>query len=115
MISSGSFGMRSQQSDNPFATIRTELTLNRMDTDADIFEAYCEQNMDLISAITNFDQASTLSSVQIQVAAKMLSIDQSQGDSTVQLIDAATQGFNQAGDALVAAATGLGGQLDVQA
>jgi hypothetical protein len=33
----------------------------------------------------------------------------------VQLIDAASQGFNQAGDALVAAATGLGGQLDVQA
>jgi len=71
--------------------------------------------MDLISAITNFDQATSLSTFQIQVAAKILDIDKSQGNSAVQLIAAATQGFNQAGDALVAAATGLGGQVDVHA
>ena len=74
-----------------------------------------EPRMDLISAITNFNQATSLSAIQIQVAAKMLDIDKSQGDSAVKLIQAATQNFNQAGDALVAAATGLGSQLDLHA
>ena len=68
--------------------------------------------MDLVSAITGMDQAQAISSVQIAVAAKMLDIDRSQGNAAVQLIQAADKGMSQAGDALVAAATGLGGTVD---
>jgi len=71
--------------------------------------------MDLTSAIVNFDQAKTLSSVQMAVARKVLDVQQMSGDAAVKLIQAASQGINQAGDSLVAAATGLGGQLDTYA
>ena len=68
--------------------------------------------MDLTSAIFNFDQASTVSSVQMAVAKKVLDIQKLDGNAAVQLIQAASQGINSAGDSLVAAATGLGGQID---
>jgi hypothetical protein len=68
--------------------------------------------MDLVSAITGMDQAQAISSVQIAVAKKILDIDRSQGNAAVKLIQAADQGATQAGDALVAAATGLGGNID---
>ncbi|HEY2587861.1 MAG TPA: hypothetical protein VGI81_19110 [Tepidisphaeraceae bacterium] len=68
--------------------------------------------MDLVSAITGLDQAQAISSVQIAVAKKMLDIDRSEGNAAVQLIQAADKGASQAGDALVAAATGLGGNVD---
>jgi hypothetical protein len=68
--------------------------------------------MDLVNAIVNFNQSATLSSVQMAVAKKVLDVQQYSGDAAVKLIQAASQGINQAGDSLVAAATGLGGQID---
>jgi hypothetical protein len=68
--------------------------------------------MDLVSAISGLDQAQAISSVQIAVAAKVMDIDRSEGNAAVQLIQAADKGAGQAGDALVAAATGLGGAVD---
>ena len=71
--------------------------------------------MDLTSAITGLDQAKTLGSVQIAVAKKIMDMEQFQGNAAVQLIDAADKNTTSAGDALVAAATGLGGQVDTYA
>jgi hypothetical protein len=71
--------------------------------------------MDLVGAIVNFDQATTLSSVQMAVAKKILDVQQYSGNAAVQLVQAASKGIDQSGDALVAAATGLGGQLDTYA
>ena len=71
--------------------------------------------MDLTSAITGLQQAQTMSAVQISVARKILDMQQFQGDAAVKLIEAASQTTNHAGDALVAAATGLGGQVDTYA
>lgn len=71
--------------------------------------------MDLVSAIVGLDQAQAMSSVQIAVARKMLDVDRSQGNAAVQLIQSADNEVNGAGDALVAAATGLGGSLDTYA
>jgi len=71
--------------------------------------------MDLTSAITGLQQAQTMSAVQISVARKILDMQQFQGDAAVKLIQAASQTAGNAGDALVAAATGLGGQVDTYA
>lgn len=68
--------------------------------------------MDLVSGIVNFKQAQLASQVQYAVAAKMLKMQETQGASIVKLIDAAGKNAAQAGDALVAAATGLGGGVD---
>lgn len=68
--------------------------------------------MDLTSAIIGLDQASTLGAVQISVARKILDMQQLQGAAAVELIDAASRNINKSGDALVVAATGLGGKLD---
>lgn len=56
-----------------------------------------------------------MSAVQISVARKILDMQQLQGDAAVKLIQAAGQTAGNAGDALVAAATGLGGQVDTYA
>lgn len=71
--------------------------------------------MDLATSISNYQQAQTISQVQIAVAKKILDNQQYQGDAAVKLIQAASDGATQAGDYLVAAATGLGGQLDTYA
>lgn len=68
--------------------------------------------MDLVSAITGLDQSQAIASVQIAVAKKILDIDRSQGNAAVQLIQSADQAVTKSGDALVAAATGLGGNID---
>jgi hypothetical protein len=60
-------------------------------------------------------QAKVMSQVQYAVAGKILDQQRSDGAAAVQLIQAATSGASAAGDQLVAAATGLGGTLDVQA
>ena len=67
---------------------------------------------DLTSGIVNFQQAALTSKVQFAVARKMLDSQQLQGAAIVKLIEAAGRGTDQAGDQLVAAATGLGGQID---
>ena len=53
------------------------------------------------------------SQVQYAVAAKTMDMNRMQGAAAIQLIEAAAAGASQAGDAMVAAATGLGGSLDV--
>jgi hypothetical protein len=72
-------------------------------------------DMDLVSAFTGMQQAKIASQVQYAVAGKILDQQRSAGAAAVQLIEAATAGANRAGDQLVAAATGLGGTLDVRA
>ncbi|HWE97086.1 MAG TPA: hypothetical protein VG269_24200 [Tepidisphaeraceae bacterium] len=68
--------------------------------------------MDLTSSISNLQQSQTMGQVQIAVAAKIMNMARLEGNSAVQLIDAASAGVAKAGDQLVAAATGLGGQID---
>jgi hypothetical protein len=69
--------------------------------------------MDLINAAVNFKQAELASKVQYAVARKILDNQQYQGDAAIKLLQAASKGTSQAGDELVAAATGLGAELDV--
>ena len=68
--------------------------------------------MDLTTAAVNFQQGNTLAAVQISVARKLLDMQRLQGAAVVKLIEAAGQTATKAGDALVAAATGLGGSVD---
>jgi len=69
----------------------------------------------LVSAAIGLQQAKIASQVQYAVARKLLDNQQLQGDAAVKLIQAATPGPAAAGDALVAAATGLGGSVDTYA
>ncbi len=71
--------------------------------------------MDMVASAINFKQAEIASRVQYAVAAKILNQQEQVGASVIKLIDAAGKGFAQAGDSLVAAATGLGGSLDTYA
>jgi hypothetical protein len=68
--------------------------------------------MDLVSGLVNLQQATTLSQVQIAVAKKILEVQQQGGNAAVQLIEAASATVDNAGNQVVAAADGLGGQLD---
>jgi len=70
---------------------------------------------DLVNAAVGLQQASTMSRLQFAVARKILDAQNAEGDAALKLLNAATNGVSKAGDALVAAATGLGGQLDVTA
>ena len=70
--------------------------------------------MDLVGAITNLQASKALGEVQLRVARKILDDQQFQGGAAVKLIQAASDGMNQAGDTLAAQATGLGGLLDVR-
>lgn len=69
--------------------------------------------MDLVSSIAGLQQSAVMSQIQYRVARKILDMQQLQGSAAVELIDAASSNFNRAGDALAAAASGLGGQLDI--
>jgi hypothetical protein len=71
--------------------------------------------MDLVNALSGLQQAKVMGQVQVAVAAKVLDMQKMQGNAADKLIPAATSGVNQAGDQLVAAATGLGGELDTYA
>lgn len=66
-----------------------------------------------MSAAVGLQQARVASQVQMAVAKKLLESQQQQGSAVLKLLESATGGVAKAGDALVAAATGLGGQLDV--
>jgi hypothetical protein len=68
--------------------------------------------MDLTTAITDFQRAGTMSSVQMRVARKVLDVQQFQGAAVLRLIEAAAGTAAKAPDALVAAAIGLGGEID---
>jgi hypothetical protein len=71
--------------------------------------------MDLVNGVIAMKQAETMSRVQYAVARKIMDTQKQQGAAVVQLINAANVGTQQAGDALVAQATGLGSQLDMYA
>ena len=71
--------------------------------------------MDLTSSIVGMKQAQVMGQIQTRVAKKMLDTQEMQGAAMVKLIDAAGQTAAKAGDALVAAATGLGGEIDTYA
>ena len=68
--------------------------------------------MDLTTAITDFQQANVMSGIQTRVARKMLDMQEFQGAAAIKLIEAAGQAGAHAGDALVTAATGSGGEID---
>ena len=68
--------------------------------------------MDLTTAAVNFQQGKTLAAVQISVARKVMDMQEMQGAAMVKLIQAAGNTAAKAGDAFVAAATGLGGGID---
>jgi len=69
----------------------------------------------LTAGIINFQQAALTSKVQFSVARKILDSQQMQGAAAVKLIEAAGRGATQAGDQLVAASIGIGGELDTYA
>jgi hypothetical protein len=68
--------------------------------------------MDLVSSAIQLKQAQIASQVQYAVAGKILDQQKQAGAGVLKLLDAAAKGPAQAGDALVAAATGLGGSID---
>jgi hypothetical protein len=68
--------------------------------------------MDLTAAISNFQQAKVMAGVQTRVARKVLDMQKFQGAAAIKLIEAASKTASAAGDALVAASTGLGGEID---
>ena len=70
--------------------------------------------MDLTTAISDFQQAKVMGAVQARVARKVLDMQEFQGAAVVKLIEAAGATAAKAGDVLVAAATGLGGEIDVR-
>ena len=71
--------------------------------------------MDLVSAATSLSHACTIGQVQMAVAKKLLQMQEMQGHAALHLLEAASDGAAKAGDAMVAAATGLGGEIDVLA
>jgi hypothetical protein len=71
--------------------------------------------MDLTASIVNLKQAQVMGQVQMRVAKKVLDANKIQGAAMVKMIEAAGKVAAEAGDQLVAAATGLGGALDAYA
>jgi hypothetical protein len=69
----------------------------------------------LLAGVINFKQAQMASRVQYAVAGKVLDAQKQNGAAALKLLDAASANTVKAGDALMAAATGLGGALDVTA
>lgn len=68
--------------------------------------------MDLVSGISSLKHAELLGRVQMRVARKMMDAQAMQGAAAIRLIEAARASAPAAGDALIAAATGLGARLD---
>jgi hypothetical protein len=69
--------------------------------------------MDLVNAVSGMQQAKVMGQVQIAVAKKVMDMQRMQGDAALELLEAASNTADKAGDSLVAAATGLGASLDV--
>ena len=70
---------------------------------------------DLVNAAVGLQQAKVMGQIQFAVARKVLDMQGDEGNAALELVNAATNGMTKAGDAMVAAAAGLGGQLDVYA
>ena len=71
--------------------------------------------MDIATSLSHLSRARFMGQVQMAVARKMSQIQQMQGQAALQLLEAAVSSPARAGDALVAAATGLGREIDVLA
>jgi hypothetical protein len=71
--------------------------------------------LSLVTAAVGLQQARAAAPVQMAVARKLLETQQQQGSAVVRLIETAGKGAVAAGDALAAAATGLGGTIDTYA
>ncbi len=72
--------------------------------------------MDLTAAsVSAYQQSQYQGQAQVSVATKVLNIARQEGAAAMQLLQSASSGGTQGGDALTAAATGLGGQLDTLA
>lgn len=69
----------------------------------------------LVNMAVGMKQAETVSRVQMAVAKKVMDADKMNGAAAIKLLNAATNASSQAGDALVASATGLGGEIDTYA
>ena len=69
--------------------------------------------MDLVNSAVGLKQAQVFGQVQIAVAKKVLDAQRQGGAAALELLNAATEGINKAGDALAASATGVGGNVDV--
>jgi hypothetical protein len=69
----------------------------------------------LITGAINLQQAATFAKIDYAVARKVLDMQDQEGSAAVELVNAASNGVNQAANQLVAAATGLGSQIDVSA
>lgn len=67
--------------------------------------------MDLVTAFSGMQQAKLATQVQYAVAAKSMDAQRMQGAAAIELLRAASS-TGKGGDAMVAAATGLGGTLD---
>ena len=71
--------------------------------------------MDLVSAACSLQSARTAARFQVAAAKKVMDVQRQQGAAALKLLEAASTGVTQAGDSLVAAATGLGANLDTYA
>jgi hypothetical protein len=71
--------------------------------------------MDLVSAMVGMQAGSTLSRVQMAVAKKIMDNQELQGAAAIQLLEAATAQVEASAQSAVAAASGLGRQVDVYA
>ncbi len=72
-------------------------------------------DLNLVNTLSTAQQSQTLNQVQTTVAGLALNAQRAQGAAAVQLIKAASPGQASPGDALAAAATGLGGHMDAYA
>ena len=66
-----------------------------------------------MNAASGIQQAKVMGQVQIAVAKKVMDSQRMEGAAAIQLLQAAAKTGAAAGDELVAAATGLGGSLDI--
>lgn len=71
--------------------------------------------MDLTMAASGLQRAKTIGEIQVRVARKIMDADRMNGAAAIRLIEAASGTANHAGNAMVVAATGLGGTMDAYA
>lgn len=69
--------------------------------------------MDIVNAYTGMRNAAIMGQIQMAVAKKIMDTQLMQGNAAIQLIEAASNSVSQRGDQLVAAAIGLGSNIDV--
>jgi hypothetical protein len=71
--------------------------------------------MDLTATFSGIQSARIRGEVNMAIAKKVMDTQKQSGANILQLLSSATQGAPGSGDAMVAAATGLGGAVDTYA